>query len=174
LRNNPLDGLSAPPLIPETFSYAYRDGTQADQRETGEMVNEMTRLCRPDRVHWCDGSQAEYDRLCNEMVAAGTFIKLNDTLRPNSYLSRSDPSDVARVEDRTFICSRSRDEAGPTNNWMDPVEMKLVLHRLFRRVHDGPDDVRDPVQHGSARLAHRAHRASSSPIRPTWCEHAGS
>ena len=94
-------------------------------------VEEMTKLCRPDQVHWCDGSQAEYDRLCAEMVASGTFIRLNETLRPHSYLCRSNPSDVARVEDRTFICSRSRDDAGPTNNWMDPLEMKRNLHRLF-------------------------------------------
>jgi phosphoenolpyruvate carboxykinase (GTP) len=94
-------------------------------------IEEVRQLCSPRSVYICNGSEEEYDRLAAEMIESGTFIRLNNRLRPNSYLCRSDPGDVARTEDRTFICSRSQAEAGPTNNWRAPDEMKAVLKNLF-------------------------------------------
>jgi phosphoenolpyruvate carboxykinase (GTP) len=97
-----------------------------------EWVAEAAALCQPDSIYWCDGSEEEYNRLCQEMVDAGTFIRLNEKLRPNSYLARSAPSDVARVEDRTFVCTTRKEDSGPNNNWMEPETAKIILKDFFK------------------------------------------
>ena len=95
-------------------------------------VDEIAKLCKPDQVHWCDGSQKEYDALCKQMVKAGTFTPLNPAKRPGCFLARSHASDVARVEDRTYICTTRREDAGPTNNWRDPEELKAEMRALYK------------------------------------------
>jgi phosphoenolpyruvate carboxykinase (GTP) len=95
-------------------------------------IEEIAQLCQPDHIHYCNGSEEEYHNLCSQMVQKGTFVKLNEVKRPNSYLARSDPQDVARIEDRTFICSQTAEMAGPTNHWYDPNEMRLILQKLFK------------------------------------------
>jgi phosphoenolpyruvate carboxykinase (GTP) len=113
------------------MSNAY-DQPQTTNPTVLNWVRQMADLCQPERIHWCDGSTAEDQMLCALMVKSGTFTKLDQKKRPGSYLARSHPSDVARVEDRTFICSRTKEEAGPTNNWANPAEMKQKLLGLFK------------------------------------------
>ena len=90
-------------------------------------VNEIAELTQPDRIHWCTGDAAEWEQLTNALVESGTFTRLNEEKKPNSFLAQSDPTDVARVEDRTYICSVDEKDCGPTNNWMDPGEMSLRM-----------------------------------------------
>ncbi|MCG2772635.1 MAG: hypothetical protein L6277_11185, partial [Desulfobacterales bacterium] len=106
-------------------------GAKTNNQSLHNWINTIVELSKPDRVYICDGSQEEYSQLCNQMVESGTFIRLNKEKRPNSFISRSDPKDVARMESRTFICSLNKADAGPTNNWVHPVEMKEKLMNLF-------------------------------------------
>src|ERR1700753_1788241 len=100
-------------------------------------VDKMAKLTKPKNIHWVDGSQEEYDCLCGKLVQGGTFVKLNEELWPGCYYARSDAGDVARVENRTFICSLSKDNAGPTNNWEDPYLMRRKLKEVFNGCMEG-------------------------------------
>ena len=146
-------------------------GTTTNQR-LKDWVSEWAAVMQPADIYWCDGSADEYEQLCQQLVDSGTFTKLDEAKRPNSYWAHSDPGDVARVEDRTYICAANEDDAGPNNNWRDPAEMRAEMRQPLHRLDEGPNDVRRALLDGPARLADRPHRRPADRLGVRRGQHA--
>ena len=146
---------------------------QSGNQKLQQWVDGWSAMLRPDDVYWCDGSAEEYAELWAELVAIGNVHRRSTPAkRPNSFWAHSDPGDVARVEDRTFICSELESDAGPTNNWREPAEMRAELDELYTGAMRGPHDVRRAVLDGAARVADRPHRRAAHRLGVRRREHA--